>query len=85
MHVPVQDMRVRCVQQMGTLVRVCVEARGTPTGTEMRRTRALLQSSLPFLLSTSPPANETHTGACDPLFSGEVFGSHFICFWRSIS
>lgn len=55
MHVPVQDMRVRCVQQMGTHVHVCVEARGTPTGTEMHRTWALLQPSLPFLLSTSPP------------------------------
>lgn len=56
MHVPVQDMRVCCVQQMGTHMHMCVEVQRTPTGTEMCRTQALLQPNLPFLLNTSPPA-----------------------------
>lgn len=56
MHVPVRDMQVCCVQQMGTHMRVCVEARHIPTGTKMNRTQTLHQPSLPFLLSARLPA-----------------------------
>lgn len=55
MHVPVQDMRVCCVQQMGTHMRVCVEARRTPTGTEMQQDTGPPPTELAFH-QTGPPA-----------------------------
>lgn len=48
MRVPVQDIRVSCVQQMSTRTRVRVEARHAPTGAEMQRDPGFSPSQPPF-------------------------------------
>lgn len=45
-----------CVQQMGTHMHVCMEARRTPQAQRCSRMQALLLPSLPLLLQMSPLA-----------------------------
>lgn len=89
MHVPVQDMRVCCVQQMGTHMRMCVEAQRIPTGTDVQDGHSSRLASL-FFSTQVLLRYAAHAGDCNPLFGPRFQGrslspAFFLFFGESIS
>lgn len=87
MHVPVQDMQVCCVQQMGTHMLVRAGATYTHRHEDEQDTDA---PSLAFFFSTSLPAlgaphRQLKSLVVWPILSGEVLEACFIFFWGSIT